>query len=75
MESDPGFQTALSEARKGASEGGVPIGAALVSREGKVMGQGRNMRVQNGSTILHVCIKAAVLAFVPALSDTAEPSD
>jgi tRNA(Arg) A34 adenosine deaminase TadA len=31
MESDIGFQAALEEARKGASEGGVPIGACLVS--------------------------------------------
>jgi len=30
-ESDIGFQAALEEARKGASEGGVPIGACLVS--------------------------------------------
>ncbi|KAI5210708.1 cytosine deaminase [Aureobasidium subglaciale] len=31
MESDIGFQAALEEARKGAAEGGVPIGACLVS--------------------------------------------
>ena len=30
-ENDIGFQAALEEARKGASEGGVPIGACLVS--------------------------------------------
>jgi cytosine/creatinine deaminase len=54
MESDIGFQAALEEARKGASEGGVPVGAALVSVDGKILGQGHNMRIQNGSSILHV---------------------
>lgn len=41
METDAGFQAALSEAHKGAQEGGVPIGAALVSRDGKILGQGQ----------------------------------
>lgn len=52
---DPGFQAALSEAKKGASEGGVPIGACLVDKDGKILGQGHNLRVQKGSAILHVC--------------------
>lgn len=30
MESDIGFQAALEEARKGAAEGGVPIGGKLL---------------------------------------------
>ena len=54
MESDIGFQAALEEARKGAAEGGIPIGAALVSADGKILGQGHNMRVQKGSSTLHV---------------------
>lgn len=54
MESDIGFQVALEEARKGASKGGVPVGAALVSADGKILGQGHNMRIQKGSPILHV---------------------
>jgi tRNA(Arg) A34 adenosine deaminase TadA len=53
-ETDPGFLAALEEGKKGAAEGGVPIGACLVSKEGKILGQGHNMRVQNGSAILHV---------------------
>jgi len=53
-EKDPGFLAALEEARKGASEGGVPIGACLVAKDGKILGQGRNMRVQKNSAILHV---------------------
>jgi len=54
MESDAGFQTALKEAKQGASEGGIPIGACLVSAEGKILGSGHNMRVQRGSAVLRV---------------------
>jgi hypothetical protein len=51
---DPGFKAALQEARQGSREGGVPIGAALVSAEGKILGQGHNMRIQKCSATLHV---------------------
>lgn len=51
---DAGFLAALDEARKGASEGGIPVGACLVSKNGEVLGKGRNMRVQKGSATLHV---------------------
>jgi len=54
MESDIGFKAALAEAKKGDEEGGVPIGAALVSADGKVLGRGHNMRLQKGSATLHV---------------------
>lgn len=54
MESDPGFVAALEEAKQGYAEGGVPIGAALVSKGGKILGRGHNMRVQKGSATLHV---------------------
>jgi len=54
MESDTGFQRALQEAKQGAAEGGIPIGACLVSAEGKILGSGHNMRVQRGSAVLHV---------------------
>lgn len=54
MENDPGFIAAVEEARLGLQEGGVPIGACLVSRDGKILGRGRNMRVQKGSATLHV---------------------
>lgn len=59
MESDVGFKAALAEAQKGAQQGGVPIGAALVSADGKLLGQGHNMRIQNGSATLHVGAKCA----------------
>ena len=45
--------TALAEARTGLAEGGIPIGAALFTREGKLLGKGHNRRVQKGSAILH----------------------
>lgn len=54
MDQEPGFIAAVEEAKKGAAEGGVPIGAALVSKDGKILGRGHNMRVQKGSAILHV---------------------
>ncbi|KAF2464073.1 putative cytosine deaminase [Lindgomyces ingoldianus] len=58
MESDAGFRAALAEAQKGSDEGGVPIGAALVSADGKVLGQGHNMRIQKSSATLHAEISA-----------------
>ncbi|GMR03032.1 MAG: nucleoside deaminase [Acidimicrobiia bacterium] len=44
--------TAIEQAKIGLSEGGIPIGAALVS-EGKLLGAGRNRRIQLGSPIRH----------------------
>lgn len=43
---------ALEQARIGRSEGGIPIGAALVAFD-RVLGVGRNRRVQLGSVIRH----------------------
>ena len=43
---------AIAEARKGRSEGGIPIGAAIVV-DGKVLASGHNRRVQHGSAIHH----------------------
>lgn len=54
MESDSGFVAAVEEARQGQAEGGVPIGACLVSKDGKILGRGHNMRFQKGSATLHV---------------------
>ncbi|RLV96552.1 Cytosine deaminase [Spathaspora sp. JA1] len=48
-----GLQIALEEAKKGYAEGGIPIGAALISSDGTVVGQGHNLRIQKGSAILH----------------------
>ena len=43
---------AIEQARIGRSEGGVPIGGALVA-DGRVLAAGRNRRVQHGSAIRH----------------------
>ena len=54
MHRDPGFLLAIEEAKTSARQGGVPIGACLVSSDGKILGKGHNMRVQNDSATLHV---------------------
>ena len=46
------LQVAIDEARAGLSEGGIPIGGALVA-DGAVLGSGHNRRVQMGSAIRH----------------------
>ncbi len=47
------LETAIEEARTGLSEGGVPIGAALFHRDGRLLGRGRNRRVQEGDPSIH----------------------
>jgi creatinine deaminase len=47
------LQTALAEARAGLAEGGIPIGAALFTRDGKLLGKGHNRRVQEGDPSAH----------------------
>jgi cytosine deaminase len=44
---------ALAEARKGLSEGGIPIGAAIFDANSKLLGAGHNRRVQNGDPSMH----------------------
>lgn len=46
------MKAAFNEAKKGLEEGGIPIGSVLVYK-GKIIGKGRNRRVQKGSAILH----------------------
>lgn len=48
-----GLQQAIAEARIGRSEGGVPIGGALVADDGTVLAVGHNRRVQQNSAIRH----------------------
>ena len=47
------LDVAVAEARKGLSEGGIPIGAALFHADGTLLGSGHNRRVQHGSVVLH----------------------
>ena len=44
---------AAEQARIGAREGGVPIGAALFDRDGRLLGAGHNRRVQDGDASVH----------------------
>eukprot|EP01041_Mallomonas_annulata_P037018 gene37018-60249_t len=55
------LQVAIEQARVGRSEGGIPIGAALVV-DGQVLAAGRNRRVQEGSAIHHGETNALELA-------------
>ena len=44
---------ALEEARTGRAEGGIPIGAALFTRDGELLGRGHNRRVQDDDPSVH----------------------
>ena len=44
---------AVAEARAGLGEGGVPIGAALFTADGGLLGRGHNRRVQDGDASTH----------------------
>ena len=47
------LDVAVGEARKGLSEGGIPIGAALFGADGVLLGSGRNRRVQDDDPSVH----------------------
>jgi cytosine deaminase len=49
---DEFMRAAIEEAEAGEREGGIPIGSVLVHR-GRIIGRGRNRRVQQGSVVLH----------------------
>ncbi|KAK2065777.1 hypothetical protein LY76DRAFT_131548, partial [Colletotrichum caudatum] len=73
MNDAEGLAIAIEEAKIGASEGGVPIGAALVSADGKLLGRGHNRRVQMGSAIHHVICPhifiSSYFLFSPSVDD------
>jgi cytosine/creatinine deaminase len=46
------MQAAIEEAQIGWTEGGIPIGSVIVHGD-RIIGRGRNRRVQRGSAILH----------------------
>lgn len=55
------MQEAVKEARKGKSEGGIPIGSVLV-KDGKIIGRGHNKRVQENDPVIHAeidCLRNA----------------
>ena len=49
---DEFMEAALGEARSGAEEGGIPIGAALVDGN-RLVATGRNRRLQDAAAIMH----------------------
>lgn len=52
VEKDRFMEEAIEEAKKGLSEGGIPIGSLLVIDD-KIVGRGHNRRVQKDSATLH----------------------
>ena len=58
---DEFLKAAISEARQGKAEGGIPIGSVLV-RDGAIIGKGHNKRVQDGDPVTHAeidCLRNA----------------
>ncbi|ROV91293.1 hypothetical protein VSDG_07800 [Cytospora chrysosperma] len=53
MDDTKGLAIAFEEAKASYAEGGIPIGAVLISKDGEVLGRGHNQRVQLGSAIHH----------------------
>ena len=47
------LDVARQEAALGLAEGGIPIGAALFHRDGTLLGQGHNRRVQEDDASIH----------------------
>jgi cytosine deaminase len=61
MTPDTFMHAAIEEARKGLSEGGIPIGSVLV-KDGKIVGRGHNQRVQKNDPMTHAeidCLRNA----------------
>lgn len=50
---DAMLRVAISEARQGLAEGGIPIGAALFNRKGELLGAGHNRRIQENDPSVH----------------------
>ncbi len=56
------LEAAYQQALKSRSEGGIPIGSALLTAQGVVVALGHNLRVQSGDSTAHaetVCIRNA----------------
>lgn len=58
---DPFMRVAMEEARKGMTEGGIPIGSVLV-RNNTIIGRGHNRRVQQENPMIHAEIDCLMQA-------------
>ena len=58
MDHERMLAVALEEARAGREEGGIPIGAALFTSGGALLGSGHNRRVQSGDPSAHAEVDA-----------------
>jgi cytosine/creatinine deaminase len=47
------LEVAIAEAKAGLAEGGIPIGAALFSRDARLLGCGHNRRIQEDDPSIH----------------------
>lgn len=58
---DEFMAAAIAQAKQGLSEGGIPIGSVLV-KDGQIIGQGHNKRVQDSDPVTHAeidCLRNA----------------
>ena len=58
---DEFMRAAIAQAKQGLLEGGIPIGSVLV-KNGEILGQGHNKRVQDGDPVTHAeidCLRNA----------------
>ncbi|NES99097.1 MAG: nucleoside deaminase [Sphaerospermopsis sp. SIO1G2] len=58
---DEFMQVAISEAKQGRNEGGIPIGSVLI-KDGQIVGRGHNKRVQDADPMTHAeidCLRNA----------------
>jgi len=58
---DTFLNEAVTEAKRGLSEGGIPIGSVLV-KGGKIIGRGHNKRVQENNPMIHAEIDCLINA-------------
>jgi cytosine deaminase len=58
---DDFMQAAITEAKQGLQEGGIPIGSVLI-KAGEILGRGHNKRVQDSDPVTHAeidCLRNA----------------
>ena len=71
---DEFMEAALGEARSGAEEGGIPIGAALVDGN-RLVATGRNRRLQDAAAIMHAEINCLYNASRQGVAELSRDDD